>query len=158
MLRFSAIMLALLLTACGFTLDKPVENHMPDTLALATQQADEFESVLQQTFKYQGILLTTNSTTPPLALVIKKQQEYERYVGSSSVTLTIEVTALISNREGKTIIFPETFVKEATVQFNANDDANKRLMIASQRTQLFTAIAGDIYDFLATQNLDNQSP
>ncbi|AJQ95256.1 hypothetical protein [Gynuella sunshinyii] len=153
--RFLVILFPLLLTACGFTLDKPVENHLPDQMALVTQRAGEFEKILQQTFSYQGTQLITDSTDLPLALVVKKQQQYDRYVGNSSMALTIEITVQVNNSDGKLIVFPQVFVKEATVQFNANDEKNKRLMIDSQRTQLFSAIARDIYDFLTSQNLDS---
>ncbi|WP_428242424.1 hypothetical protein [Gynuella sp.] len=153
--RFLVILFPLLLTACGFTLDKPVESHLPSQMALVTQQADEFEKILQQTFKYQDTDLVNGNTDLPLALVVKKQQQYDRYVGNSSMALTVEITVQVNNSDGKLIVFPQSFVKEATVQFNGNDDKNKRLMIDSQRTQLFSAIAKDIYDFLTSQNLDS---
>lgn len=119
---FQGIMLLCLLSGCGFHLKglEPLDPRFK-TMVLMSQEFEVLEDRLIDQFAIRGVELLRNSSEPQFALVIVNHEDSIREPSDEQLILRTSVTFLVNDKEGKTVMNPNTVSAETSVTFNSND-------------------------------------
>lgn len=142
-------LLLIQLSACGFALKGTVPSSPEyQQFRLVTQHMDDFEHTLISVFGYRGIEVSTSDNTLPFGLVIYRQAELTRELGSGVTELRIELEFFVNNLEQNSILPLKTLLVESKVNFDPNQPDTLESTMKLIRQSLYEQLIDQMYPII----------